>query len=91
MEGGVMATWRELILDEMKENSETWHDLIACTLSTAELDEEFDCGYGLSEGKPFTLWTRKRVYFPVVYDGSEWVGSVPRNPCNKATQHFGGQ
>ena len=29
---------------------------------------------------PFTLWTKKHVYFPAMYDGSVWVTSVPRNP-----------
>jgi len=47
-------------------------------------------GYGRPEGIPFTLWTHKRVYFPVQYDGSEWVTSVPRDPCEEVTSHVGG-
>lgn len=55
------------------------------------LDVVFHCGYGHSEGPRFTAWTVNRVYFPVVYDGSEWVASVPRNPCDEVTEHVGGQ
>lgn len=86
-----MATWRELISLEMKERSEDWFNVEACTLSASELDLEFDNGYGGSEGMPFTLWTQNRVCFPVVYDGSEWCDSVPRNPCSEKSRHSGGE
>ena len=59
-------------------------------LTEEELDVEFDEGYGIPFGKPFTLWTTWHVYFPVCYDGSEWCGSVYRNPTKIATQHQGG-
>lgn len=59
-------------------------DIKAC------LDHQFADGYGSTEGLPFTLWTVKRVYFPVCYDGSEWVESVPREPNGEATEHVGG-
>lgn len=52
-----------------------------------ELDREFFDGFGGAEGAPFTIWTRTRVYFPTEYDGSEWVSSVPRNPCDEVIQH----
>jgi len=54
------------------------------------LDLAFYPGYGSAEGAEFTLWTCKRVYFPVRYDGSEWCGSVSRNPNGKVTPHQGG-
>ena len=82
-------TWRELISEEMFGRKDTV--LLATTLTEAELDIPFSSGYGCSEGKPFTAWSEKYVYFPVVYDGSEWVGSAPRNPCGEATVHVGGQ
>ena len=40
---------------------------------------------------PFTAWTETRVFFPIVYDGSEWCGSAPRHPCNEAMEHQGGE
>jgi hypothetical protein len=85
-----MATWRELIGKEMTVRGEMWDDVLGCTLSEEELGTEFDGDYGCSEGKPFTLWTSRRVYFPAVYDGSEWVASVPRDPCSEAVSHVGG-
>jgi hypothetical protein len=51
---------------------------------------QFDSGYGGTRGPLFTVWGEKRVYFPAQYDGSEWVGSVPRNPCEQVTNHVGG-
>lgn len=85
-----LTTWQELILDEMTRNKETWADLQFTTLNEEQLIARFDDSYGLEEGKPFTLWTTNRVYFPASYDGAEFVGSVPRNPCPEVTQHIGG-
>lgn len=73
----------------MATQGETRKDIISYTLTEEELDIPFDDGYGGTEGKPFTLWTKNRVYFPVQYDGAEWVDSVPRNPCDEATKHLG--
>ena len=53
------------------------------------LDREFYAGFGGPEGQPFTLWTHKRVYFAALYDGAEWVASVPRDPCGEVTKHVG--
>ena len=88
--GGKVNTWRSLITDEMEKWGESWGDVIACTLSEDELNEEFDDGLGCTEGKPFTLWTKRRVYFPRAYDGAEYCTSAPRDPCNEATEHVGG-
>ena len=86
-----MTNWKELIQEEMDNHNETFEDVVECTLSDERLMLSFDCGYGGSEGEPFTLWTTNRVYFPLVYDGAEWVGSVSRNPDGKATRHLGGE
>lgn len=84
------TTWKKLITEELENQSETWDELIHTTLTESQLENEFDDSYGHSQGLPFTLWTERRVYFPVVYDGSEWVGSVPRYPGQEATAHIGG-
>jgi hypothetical protein len=86
-----MSNWKELIQEEMEQQGETFEDVVECTLTDEELLVEFDSGFGWGEGAPFTLWTTNRVYFPVVYDGAEWVGSVSRNPDGKPTYHLGGQ
>ena len=54
-----------------------------------KIDYEFDNGFGSIEGFAFTAWSNDRVYFPVCYDGSEWITSVPRNPCDEDTAHVG--
>jgi hypothetical protein len=56
-----MTTWRQLIEYAMKLNEETFEDVVFCTLTDDELDVLFDAGFGSSEGKPFTLWTRDFV------------------------------
>lgn len=85
-----MATWRKLIVEQMECHGETLADVVANTLSDSEMDVEFDRGYGSEEGKPFTLWTASRVYFPWCYDGSEGVASVSRVPDGVPTNHIGG-
>jgi len=81
-----MSNWNELIKSCLQ------GDIIThCTLTSQELCKEFDAGYGGSEGKTFTAWSEKYVYFPVVYDGAEWVGRAPRNVCDEVTDHMGGE
>lgn len=84
------TTWRAELTGALGFHGETWNDVVACTLAAEELDVVFDDGFGEAEGKPFTLWTKQRVYFPTEYDGSESVRSVPREPCDEATSHCGG-
>jgi len=83
-------TWRQMIADEMKEHGESWENTVDSTLTDEQLDKEFDSGYGGTEGDAFTVWTEKRVYFPICYDGAEWCGSVARHPDGKPTEHQGG-
>lgn len=81
-----MATWRELINEALGGD-----ELISNTLTEEEMDIEFSDGFGCIKGMPFTAWSDARVYFPVVYDGIEWVGSAPRDPCGEACNHMGGE
>ena len=82
--------WKSLIEETMESHNDSWDNVVSCTLTAAELVEFFDAGYGAPEGKPFTLWTKTRVYFPLTYDGAEGVGSVSRDPDKSPTEHFGG-
>lgn len=86
-----MATWRYLIGNELFYKNESWDDVIAVAPSEDVLDIEFDDGYGGSEGQDFLVWTKEHVYFPVVYDGAESVGSAPRNPQTQGQPHVGGE
>lgn len=91
-----MESWRELILETMGDVGDSWDDIECTTLTEAELDEDFDRSFSVTEGRPFTVWTAKYVYFPVCYDGSEWAGCVRRNPDpdiplgDQGTKHWGG-
>jgi len=85
-----MTTWRKLLLPALAEQGEGFADIISNTITPEQMDIEFDEGYGSPEGIPFTVWTHKRVYFPICYDGAEWVGSASRNPDGVATVHQGG-
>jgi hypothetical protein len=85
-----MVRWRDLIIVCMGDNGESWKDVVDYAPSDGKwLDYLFDDTYGFIEGESFTLWTKERVYFPMVFDGSEWVASVSRNPDKKATKHLG--
>ena len=85
-----MSTWKALITEELQLQGESWDDIVSITLTEDELNKEFDDSFGIAEGKPFTAWTARRVYFPVCYDGSEWVESVSRDPDGQPTNHCGG-
>jgi hypothetical protein len=85
-----MTTWKDQLLREMEAHGETLADIEANTMSEADMAREFDNGYGGTEGCPFTVWTENYVYFPICYDGAEWVGSVARNPNGVPTDHQGG-
>lgn len=81
-------TWRKLITEDMEEYGETWADLVSLTLTDSELDTIFDAQEYAMQGKPFTAWSKRRVYFPVVYDGKEFVASVSRHPDGIPTKHI---
>lgn len=85
-----MDNWKTMLDEALKENGESWADVEANTMTEEEMAKNFDAGYGGTEGCPFTVWTKNRVYFPICYDGAEWVGSVSRNPDGKPTDHQGG-
>ena len=79
--------WLELLIESMAEHGEGLGDIISSTLSEEEMRQEFIPNS--PGGKPFTVWTEKSVYFPVIYDNSEWVGRVSRNPDGIPTKHMG--
>ena len=85
-----MSTWKKMLEDALKERGEELADLEANTLTEADMVKEFDSDFGCIEGVPFTAWSAKTVYFPISYDGAEWVGSVSRHPDGEATEHQGG-
>ena len=85
-----MANWGKMLKDEFRDRGDDFAKM-KTTLSNEQLNREFNDGYGGSNGDHFTAWGENFVYFPVVYDGAEWVGSAPRNPCNIECSHVGGE
>lgn len=83
------TTWRQEISRVMALNGDGWEDMEHCTISDEELDRQFEAKAWAIKGAPFTAWTRDFVYFPVCYDGEEWCGSAPRNPCDISLEHQG--
>ena len=85
------TSWSVLISKEMRKHKDGWKNVIDSTLTDDELHQRFNNDYGIEEGKPFLVWSSDWVYFPVLHDGKQWVGSVPRNPTNnkRAIKHFG--
>lgn len=92
-----MATWRAMLEEEGVKLKRIVQ--ISCDGEVFKsprrwpkaMTKEFYDGYGTSEGCHFTLWTDEDVWFPVVYDGSEWVGKAPRKPCDDCSTHHGGR
>jgi hypothetical protein len=74
----------------MKDHSEEWSDIEGSTLTEEQADKQFDDGFGSAKGCAFTVWTPRRVYFPICYDGAEHCGSAARYPDGKPTEHQGG-
>lgn len=84
-----MENWNEMLRVAFAERGDDFAQMV-CTISAEQLNAEFDSGYGCEEGCAFTAWGENYVYFPIGYDGSEWVGSAPRNPCDESLSHQGG-
>jgi hypothetical protein len=70
-----IITWRESLREEMLSQGDPG-PVVDYAPSEAEFDVKFDAGYGGSQGPAVLAWTETRVYFPVVYDGTEWLGSA---------------
>ena len=83
------TNWREMLIEAFNETGDNFTEL-QTTLTDDELVKFFDDESVGREGLHFTAWGEKYVYFPVVYEGLEWVGYAPRNPCDVKTTHWGG-
>jgi hypothetical protein len=81
------TSW-SLLFEEAREKLGDSSSIVA--IECKDWYRQFDYGFGGTEGSPFTAWTEERVYFPIMYDGSEWVGSAPRSPNGEALEHQGG-
>ena len=83
-----VANWHERLSEAFAETGDDFTRMVT-TLDAEQLHRKFDSLSGNDGGAGFTAWGEKFVYFPVLSDGSEWVGWAPRNPCDIATPHQG--
>ena len=85
------TTYRMLVDAEMQKHGETWDDVEFCTMSERRMNKLRQLSRHSCDGVPFNLWTKTRVYFPVLSDemGIVHIESVPRNPCGEATIFYG--
>jgi hypothetical protein len=84
-------TWGFFLANEFRSRGDSYENIMAATLSDADRDAPLNWyKSGSSAHIPWLIWTKLRVYFPVVYDGYLSVGSVPRDPCDERAEAFGG-
>lgn len=83
------TSWKKELQEVCKNHGDDF-DSLTISIEDGELEREFDSSYGGIEGAAFTAWSKDYVYFPLCYDGSEWVGFAPRNPCPRKMGHQGG-
>ena len=84
-----MTTWRKLLEEEFQIQNDSWKNIVMMAPSDGKwLDYYFDNDSNVIEGVPFTVWTKNRVYFPLSFEGPEWVGSVSKIPNGIATAHL---
>lgn len=82
-----LTTWREAL---QKARGDDTTPIVHIAPDESVMDVRFYAGYGGAYGPAILVWTEERVYFPVQYDGAEWLGSAPRNPTNEGQDHEGG-
>ncbi len=83
------TTWRAELDSAMKVEGDPG-PVVAVAPREDILDVAFDAGFGLPDGPAVLIWTERRVYFPLKYDGAEWLESAPRHPQPEGQKHVGG-
>lgn len=80
-----MLTRKKYLEEAMLPHDESWKDVESCTFNEKKLSIELT-EKEHKDFEPYTLWTKKRVYFLCTYDSYEtWCDSVPRNPDGSKT------
>ena len=80
-------SWRELLEDKMRINSDSQTNVTFCNLSESDLDRVFQDYIG--EGAiPLRVYTKSFVYFSVSYEGSHSLESLPLAPTAENTKEI---
>ena len=79
-----MTTWREMFLEDMKVNGDSWDNVVFCTLSQEQLDaDERRLAVPADE---IVAWTAKYVYYGIDLDWTNDCSFQLRNPPKKRGQ-----
>jgi hypothetical protein len=92
-------SWFKMLAAQLERRSDTFVSLCIeiegtptfVPLNHYQFCKPFDAGFSYYERCHFTAWGESYVYFPMTFEGAEWIGSVPRNPELCATNHFSGE
>ena len=63
-----------------KQEKRSSYQVLTWKEARAQLDYEYDDGFGGADCHAIYAWTQTRVLFVSEYDGSTTIASVPRNP-----------
>jgi hypothetical protein len=77
------ASWRYRLNTAFAEHADSWSFVEESTISPDELDVPFQANsdpLDQPNGRPFAIWTRRRIYFSTDWDT---VASVSRSPDGK--------
>ena len=96
MEDPRIGTWKERIQALMAQQQDAWENIEHATPSITkgeltpinEPTKYVDADFYIEEEQeaydhPFLIYTKGWIYFAVLYDGTNWVGSVPRHPMRR--------
>ena len=84
-----LTTWGNLIRGAILE-ADDHTPLVHIAPDDSVLSVKFGASFYSDPGPSFCAWTDARVYFPLIYDGRQSIGSAPRNPSDTPLDHQGG-
>ena len=76
-------SWDDIVEVRLEDSDDSYDDWIIEKFIDGDgwwYDVEFYNGHGGREGIAFGIWTKDWIYFPIEYDGSEGVKSLPLHP-----------
>jgi len=100
--GESWTNWKQRIVSSMDSNDENESDIEVIqyaaprggekkeTDTLDKFDYLRDTGFGGETCNTVRIYTADHIYITTNYDGSQSIGSIPRNPSNEPVRMFGG-
>lgn len=89
----------DVIIKALKENGETWYDIVDTNLTLEEMEtlyirrvqiyDEITDMYRIEPN--IMAWTENFIYITCLYDGNTWLSPVPRNPQKGGVDNYGSE